>query len=117
MKPVLVVGLMMLSTHAFATNTLDCVAKPYYLSVIVSNEHGPLQFSFSDESGDLVAGEIKLWKDFHLNWPNGVGPKGNSIRFHGEFPNNLSIIGSSSGEIGTLVVNGKKYIFKCNWDK
>lgn len=117
MKSALLVGLMLLSTHAFATNTLDCVAKPYYLSVIVSNEHGPLQFSFSDESGDLVAGEIKLWKDFHLHWPNGVGPKGNSMRFRGEFPNSLSVVGASSGETGTLVVNGKKHIFKCNWDK
>lgn len=117
MKPALVIGLMMLSTHAFATNTLDCVAKPYYLSVIVSNEQGPLQFSFSDKSGDLVSGEITLWKDFHLLWPNGLGPKGNSIRFHGEFLNSLSVVGTSIGETGTLVVNGKKHIFKCSWDK
>jgi hypothetical protein len=117
MKPVAVAGFLMLSTHALATATLDCLAKPYYLSVIVSNEHGPQQFSLSDESGELVAGETSLWKEFHLQWPNGRGPKGNSLRLRGQFANALSVVGRVSGAAGTLVVNGQKHAFSCDWRK
>jgi len=117
MKPAALAVLMGLSTHAFATDTLDCVAKPYYLSVIVSHEHGPQQFSLSGDSGELAGGEIRLWKEFRLHWPNGLGPKGNSISFRGEFSNKLSVKGTVRGEAGTLVVNGRELVFKCDWVK
>jgi hypothetical protein len=118
MRYLALAGLTMLSTQALATASLDCVAKPYYLSVIVGFEHDdPQQFSFFDDSGQVAGGEINLWKEFHLKWPNGVGPKGNSLKFRGEFPNNLSIRGTVNGEVGTLVVNGKKHVLKCHWEK
>jgi hypothetical protein len=117
MKPAALAVLMVLSTHAFATDTLDCVAKPYYLSVIVSHEHGAQRFSLSDDSGELVGGAMKLWKQFRLHWPNGLGPKGNSLRFSGEFSGDLAVRGQVSGEVGAIIVNGKKYAFKCDWTK
>lgn len=117
MKHAVVLGLMMFSAQAFATATLDCVAEPYHLSVIVSIEDGPQQFSLWDDKGELVAGEMKLWKVFQLHWPNGLGPKGNSILFRGEFPNNLAVAGTVRGAKGTLVVNGAKHVLKCDWRK
>jgi hypothetical protein len=117
MKYAALVILVVLTTHAFATDTLDCVAKPYYLSVIVSREHGSQQFSLSGDSGELVVGEIRLWEEFRLHWLNGFGPKGNFISFRGKFPNKLSVRGMVHGEVGTLIVNERELDFKCDWVK
>lgn len=116
-RSLMALGLLMFTAHAFATSTLDCVAEPYYLSVVVSFDNGPQQFSFSDHKDISLSGEISLWKVFQLHWPNGHGPKGNSIQFRGEFPNNLVVAGVVRAAAGTLVVNGRKHTLKCDWTR
>lgn len=103
------------AASAQATATLDCAAPPYYLTFVVSSEHGTKSFSFHRGSQLLASGNSAGLQLFELKWPNRSVSDGNHLKIAAHFPANLEISGEADGDKGKLLVNGKGYDLQCYW--